>query len=112
MLLNLQQKVVMMYLNLLHIYPIQFRNTICSFEMDRFSAKSTCIFPERKAWENSKGKRVSISYLAPNSCIPSKANMNMNSKSKNIRLSIERTLLRSDVTRLRKDFQNLTTKKR
>jgi hypothetical protein len=51
------------YLNLLHIYPIQFRNSTCSFEMDRFSAKSTCIFPERKAWENSKGKRVKYILL-------------------------------------------------
>jgi len=57
-------------------------------------------------WEYTRNWRT---YSPPNNCIPRRAKIKMNKKSKNNKEMMERILLSSEMTRLRNDDQYLST---
>lgn len=56
-------------------------------------------------------KKRLCTYFPPKSCIPRRAKMKMNRRRRNIRLRIDLMLFKREVTKLRKDAQNLEKEK-
>lgn len=74
---------------------------------------SFAVFPE-----NSNGnihifqeKKRPCTYFPPKSCIPRRAKMKMNRRRRKIKLRIDLMLFKREVTKLRKDAQNLEKEK-
>lgn len=53
-----------------------------------------------------------FTHFPPKSCIPRRANMKMNRRRRKMRLRIDRMLLSREVTKLRRDAQNLQREKK